>query len=185
MAQAFKKFSTAKALAAGRPIVKIDDLFIVIETDLTAMSIASVELLSAAGRYEATVTLGHLARLGNANYAEARVRYGSGVNPFAKPAKPEICYIVIETNAPGERIGLVKRGEKGFYPTDYDRDSAAIGIVREFVAHMNDKLGVDALEARAMACGSMFGWNVPAANSDHLREARAEAEAIATERGVQ
>lgn len=85
MAQAFKKFSTAKALAAGRPIVKIDDLFIVIEKDLAGMALTSVELLSGnGGRYEATITLRALLRLGNANYAEPRRSYGSGIDLFAE-----------------------------------------------------------------------------------------------------
>lgn len=94
--------------------------------------------------------------------------------------KPELCYAAIESNAPGKRVVVIKRGECGYYETrDLDRVDAAIEHVRELVNELNAQLGVDRLEARAMLCGSMFGWNVPAANSDHQREAIAEANAIA------
>lgn len=94
-------------------------------------------------------------------------------------AKPALCYVALETNAPGKRVAIVKRGELGYFDTDLDVAAASIEIVKQVVTELNAQLGVDGIEARAMICGSMFGWNVPAANSDHLREARAEAEAIA------
>jgi hypothetical protein len=94
------------------------------------------------------------------------------VEAIAKPApaKPALCYVALETNAPGKRVAIVKRGELGYFDTDLDVAAASIEIVKQVVTELN---------ARAMICGSMFGWNVAAANSDHLREARAEAEAIA------
>lgn len=93
--------------------------------------------------------------------------------------KPALCYVIVPGAPAGKRIGIVKRGERGYYDADADSATASIEIVREVVTDLNKRLGVDAIEARAMLCGSMFGWDVPAANSDHIRDATAEAAAIA------
>jgi hypothetical protein len=45
--------------------------------------LCEIALLSPRGSYEATVTLRHLHRLGNANYAEAKKSYGTGAALFA------------------------------------------------------------------------------------------------------
>lgn len=99
-----------------------------------------------------------------------------------KNTKPELCYVMVPGAAPGKRIGIIKRGERGYYAADADSVTASAEIVREVVDDLNARLGVDKIEARAMLCGSMFGWDVPAANSDHTRQAFAEAEAIADAR---
>lgn len=98
---------------------------------------------------------------------------------MSKIEKPETCYIVVPGAPAGKRIGLVKRGERGYYDAEADSETASIEIVEQVVNDLNTRLGVDRIEARAMLCGSMFGWDVPAANSDHMRDALAEAEAIA------
>lgn len=95
----------------------------------------------------------------------------------APAAKPALCYIVIETNKPGERVVIVKRGELGYFQTDLDRGGSADDL-KQAANELNAKMGVDMIEARAMRLGSMFGWNVPAANSDHQRDAIAEADAV-------
>jgi hypothetical protein len=95
--------------------------------------------------------------------------------------KPELCYVIVPGAAPGRRIGIVKRGERGYYAADADVATASDDLVREVVDDLNARLGVDKIEARAMLCGSMFGWDVPAANSDHMRDAQAEAAAIAAQ----
>jgi CRISPR/Cas system-associated protein Csm6 len=70
-AQVFKKFATAKTHANGLPIVRIDNLYIVIETaDKNFHGITSIDLIDTErGNITGTVTLRHLARLGNANWA--------------------------------------------------------------------------------------------------------------------
>jgi hypothetical protein len=79
MAQAFKRYSMAQQAAKGRPIVKIDDLFIVIERDPESMALSEVSLLAPGGGYEATITLRSLAKLGNGNYATpGNVKFGTG-----------------------------------------------------------------------------------------------------------
>lgn len=74
------------------------------------------------------------------------------------PALPPHCYGVLHT---GELI-IIKNGEKGYFPTDVpvtDRES-----MKAFADEMNEKLGVTKAQAAAMLSGSMFGWDVPAAN---------------------
>jgi hypothetical protein len=83
--------------------------------------------------------------------------------------KPDLCYVVVPGAKIGERIGIVKRGEKGYYTTTLDDGSmptVANGAlsVEGFVRHMNMRLGVSADEAQRMLSGSMFGWHIPAAN---------------------
>jgi len=77
---------------------------------------------------------------------------------------PELCYAVIPGNSPGERIGIIKRGEKGYHLTDYDRASASETLVEEMVDRLNTRLEVSKPQVEAMVIGSMFGWNVPGAD---------------------
>jgi hypothetical protein len=83
--------------------------------------------------------------------------------------KPDLCYVVVPGAKIGERIGIVKRGESGYYTTDLDDGSlptVANGAlsVEDYVSHMNERLGISNDEAQRMLTGSMFGWHVPAAN---------------------
>lgn len=69
---------------------------------------------------------------------------------------PDACYVKMPyTDAEGIEVGIVKRGEKGYYKTPYSGDE---------VDNMNEMLGVTKSQAAAMYAGSMFGWDVPAAN---------------------
>lgn len=79
------------------------------------------------------------------------------------PELPEFCCVV--HNVSGETI-LVKRGERGYWPRP-DLDARAF----------NEKRGITAPIAAAMAMGSMFGFHVPAA--DPTGYTAAEAESIA------
>lgn len=76
---------------------------------------------------------------------------------------PELCYVFIPGNSPGKRIGIVKRDESGYHPTDYDTTTAPAELAREHVRYCNDKLEVDEPTEKAMYIGSLFGWHVPAA----------------------
>ena len=73
---------------------------------------------------------------------------------------PKLCYVVVPGAAPGKRIGIVKRGEKGYYLTDFDTTMAPEERVEEAVKMMNERLKVSAAQSQAMLIGSMFGWNV-------------------------
>jgi hypothetical protein len=79
----------------------------------------------------------------------------------------DLCYVVVPGAAPGKRIGIVKRDERGYYLTDYDQETSSGFMsdqwIKDFVAEMNDKLGVTAAQPDGMLTGSMFGWDVPGA----------------------
>ena len=83
--------------------------------------------------------------------------------------KPALCYVVVPGAAPGKRIGIVKRGEKGYYLSDYDRPYGfGIGYlsqakIEDWVREMNERLDVDPAQAESMLMGSMFGWDCPGA----------------------
>lgn len=83
-------------------------------------------------------------------------------------ALPIICFVVIQSNAPGEYIGAVRRGERGYSKTDYDERD--INKAKELVANMNKKLGVTELQAKCMHTGSLFGWDVAGANPEYMAE---------------
>lgn len=72
---------------------------------------------------------------------------------------PDKCYAVLPS---GDEIIIVKKGESGYYHTDkYGHDRAeALAIVDE----CNESGGVSKAQAAAMLAGSMFGWEVPAAD---------------------
>jgi hypothetical protein len=67
MAEAFRKYSTAKAKAQGQTVVRVADVYL---TGVTALD--EITLLSPApGSGSAHITMRHLDRLGNGNYAIA------------------------------------------------------------------------------------------------------------------
>jgi hypothetical protein len=74
----------------------------------------------------------------------------------AREDKPDFCLSVLEESADGmtyEVIG-VKRGEKGYYRTSYERQT------REWMRMMNERMGVDQAMAEAMAFCSVFNcWD--------------------------
>ena len=78
---------------------------------------------------------------------------------FNPAALPEHCYAVL----PGSgQLIEVRRGEKGYYPCAYstgDREYNKV-LANYFNAHE----GISKAQAAAMLAGSMFGWNVPAAD---------------------
>lgn len=75
-----------------------------------------------------------------------------------------LAYVAINGNKPGERIGLVKFGQSGYYlAKGYDYAPHSIEEVREVVSKLNERLGVPADVAEAALFGSMFGWACPAA----------------------
>ena len=82
-----------------------------------------------------------------------------------RPGLPEKCYAVLPS---GDEIIIVKKGESGYYHTDkYGHDRAeALAIVDE----CNESGGVSKAQAAAMLAGSMFSWEVPAADPKNYDE---------------
>jgi len=72
---------------------------------------------------------------------------------------PEMCYSIVPTT--GELI-IIKNGEKGYYPCTLSTDDREKN--RNTANLENMKRGIRECEEEAMLAGSMFGWDVPAAN---------------------
>lgn len=69
---------------------------------------------------------------------------------------PPLAYVWI----PGaECLGIIKRGEDGYYATDIK----TWGHESEAADEMNKRLGLTKAQAQAMHIGSMVGWHVPGA----------------------
>ena len=72
---------------------------------------------------------------------------------------PDECYIFVAGGHPGKQVGLIRRGEKGYYLSDYDEKEPVLAA--DLVRRLNRRLGVGLLQAEAMQVGSMFGWDAP------------------------
>ena len=72
---------------------------------------------------------------------------------------PELCFSTLKST--GELI-CIKRGESGYYKSDWNTDSAEKN--QELADYNNERLGVTDAQRQAMECGSMHGWNVPDAD---------------------
>lgn len=72
---------------------------------------------------------------------------------------PELCYSVHEGT--GELI-VIQRGEVGYYRTDYSTEDKEQNV--ELADRLNEKLGVDMWQRKAMEVGSICGWDVPGAD---------------------
>ena len=69
----------------------------------------------------------------------------------------DTCYTVILSKQAGSNIGIVKRGSKGYFTTDYNFGTG--DEATEAVRFINDQRGVDEKEQLEMEMGSMFIWN--------------------------
>lgn len=77
---------------------------------------------------------------------------------------PSFCYTFIRTNPPGERIGLIKRGQTGYYKTDFDFPLTPADAAADLVSRLNKKMQITEEQVSAMEAGSLFGFDVPGAN---------------------
>ena len=91
-------------------------------------------------------------------FAERMEDCGNTVIPL-RSSLPDHCYTVCAET--GEMI-IVKKGEKGFYPSDLDSRDAAFSQM--IATENNQKLGVTKTQEECMSAGSMFGWDVPGAD---------------------
>ena len=97
-------------------------------------------------------------------FAEWMRERSSKVIPL-RPGLPERCYAVLPS---GDEIITIKHGEDGYFHTGkYGHDRAhAQAIVDEY----NEQINVTKAQAAAMLAGSMFGWEVPAADPKNYDE---------------
>ena len=80
-------------------------------------------------------------------------------SPKLAEGLPELCFSTLPGT--GELI-CIKRGESGYYPSDWNTDDPAHN--REIADYNNERLGVTPAQEKAMKTGSMFGWGVPGAD---------------------
>lgn len=97
-------------------------------------------------------------------FAERLEQNGGKVIPL-RSTLPDKCYNVLPSS--GEII-IVNKGESGYYHTGkYGHDHAEAQAI---VAECNESGNVTKAQAAAMLAGSMFGWEVPAADPKNYDE---------------
>ena len=97
--------------------------------------------------------------------AEIMEANGCTVIPKAS-VLPTMCYAQLPSS--GEVI-LITKGEQGYKKTD-DYPGSDYIINKEIVEKLNRDRGITKAQAAAMLAGSMFGWNVPAADPRNYDE---------------
>lgn len=91
-------------------------------------------------------------------FAEMMEQTSSTIIPL-RSSLPEQCYSVLPGT--GELV-IIKKGESGYYRTDIDMGSKEEN--RAVADEYNAKLGISKAQEQAMSAGSMFGFQVPAAD---------------------
>ena len=90
-------------------------------------------------------------------YAEMLEHAGRTVIPI-RSSLPERCFTVLQSTG---GVVAIERGKQGYFPTDNGGDPET---ARKAATLLNQKLGVSKAQEAAMAAGSMFGWDTPAAD---------------------
>ena len=75
----------------------------------------------------------------------------------------DFVYTQVLGNAPGQRIGIVKVGETGYYATNLDNPTMSKEDVTQTVDYLNNRLGIPSDVAESAAFASCFGWDKPVA----------------------
>lgn len=91
-------------------------------------------------------------------FAERMEQCGATFIPLRSDL-PEVCYSILPST--GDVI-IIKHGESGYYRSEYSTEDKAFN--REFANDRNANLGVSKAQVEAMLSGSMYGWDVPAAD---------------------
>ena len=86
-------------------------------------------------------------------------------SPKLAEGLPELCFSTL--SGTGELI-CIKRGESGYYPSDWSTDDPAHN--QELADYNNERLGVTREQRLAMECGSMHGWGVPGADPSYYEQ---------------
>jgi len=73
---------------------------------------------------------------------------------------PKMCYAMNDVT---KRLILIRRGEAVYHELQ-DDESLLLAATPGVVDRLNGTLGVTPAQREAMVAGSMFGWNVPAAD---------------------
>ena len=91
--------------------------------------------------------------------------------PKVAEGLPELCFSTLRTT--GQLI-CIKRGESGYYPSDWDTGDKDRNV--ELADELNENLGVTPAQRQAMEIGSMVGWDVPGADPGNYEIQREEPE---------
>lgn len=91
-------------------------------------------------------------------FAERMEQCGATFIPLRSDL-PEVCYSILPST--GDVI-IIKHGESGYYRSEYSTEDKAFN--REFANDRNANLGVSKAQVEAMLAGSMYGWDVSAAD---------------------
>ena len=91
-------------------------------------------------------------------FAERMEQCGATFIPLRSDL-PEVCFSILPST--GDVI-IIKHGESGYYRCEYSTKDKAFN--REFANDRNANLGVSKAQVEAMLAGSMYGWDVPAAD---------------------
>ena len=78
---------------------------------------------------------------------------------------PETCFSVLPSS--GQLI-IIRCGERGYYPSEWDTGSREKN--REIASSHNARRGITDIQEAAMLAGSMFGFEVPAADPKNYGE---------------
>jgi len=66
------------------------------------------------------------------------------------------CYTIIEGKEAGENVGIIKEGEGGYFPINYDWGTG--DEAQRTARTANQKRGIDADTQRYFEISSMFVW---------------------------
>lgn len=91
-------------------------------------------------------------------FAERMEQCGATFIPLRSDL-PEVCFSILPST--GDVI-IIKHGESGYYRCEYSTEDKVFN--REFANDRNANLGVSKAQVEAMLAGSMYGWDVPAAD---------------------